>query len=97
VEFLQNQALDERSCGAKGTIWCVDFSRPAPGGDELNLRFPTKARCSRRAGQGLLYVGERGTWYPSFGLSPAQFDLEFEFRQLDIGGYGEIRPAGPRP
>jgi hypothetical protein len=27
----------------------------------------------------LLYVGERGTWYPNFGLNPAQFDLEFHY------------------
>jgi hypothetical protein len=24
-------------------------------------------------------VGERGTWYPNFGLSPAQFDMEFHY------------------
>jgi hypothetical protein len=26
-----------------------------------------------------LYVGERGTWYPNFGFSPALFDLEFQY------------------
>jgi hypothetical protein len=31
------------------------------------------------AGTGLLYVGERGTWYPNFGLNPALFDLEFQY------------------
>ncbi len=27
----------------------------------------------------MLYVGERGTWYPNFGLSPAQFEMEFHY------------------
>jgi hypothetical protein len=27
----------------------------------------------------LLYVGARGTWYPNFGLSPAQFEMEFHY------------------
>ena len=80
VEFLQNQALDGTQLRRKGNdLVALIFPAPLRGGDELNLRFRYEGEVLSEAGQGLLYVGERGTWYPSFGLSPAQFDLEFEF------------------
>ena len=47
----------------------------------------------------MLYVGARGTWYPNFGLSPAQFDMEFHYpanwtlvatgKQVSRAGYDE--------
>ena len=80
LEFLQNQALDGTQLRRKGNdLVAVIFPAPLRAGDELNLRFSYEGEVLSEAGKGLLYVGERGTWYPSFGLSPAQFDLEFEF------------------
>ncbi len=80
LEFLQNQALDGTQLRRKGNdLVAVIFPAPLRAGDELNLRFSYEGEVLSEAGKGLLYVGERGTWYPSFGLSPAEFDLEFEF------------------
>jgi len=80
LEFLQNQALDGTQLRRKGNdMVAVMFPAPLRPGDELNLRFSYEGDVLSEAGNGLLYVGERGTWYPSFGLSPASFDLEFEF------------------
>ncbi len=31
------------------------------------------------AGNGLLYVGEHGTWYPNLGMAMALFDLQFRY------------------
>ena len=45
----------------------------------LKLHFTYAGEVLSDAGSGLLYVGERGTWYPNFGLSPAQFDMEFHY------------------
>lgn len=80
LEFLQNQALDGTQLRRKGNdLVAVIFPTPLRAGDELNLRFSYEGEVLSEAGRGLLYVGERGTWYPSFGLGPAEFDLEFEF------------------
>jgi hypothetical protein len=48
-------------------------------GQELKLRFTYAGEVLSEAGKGLLYVGERGTWYPNFGLSPARFEMEFHY------------------
>ena len=40
------------------------------------------------SGKGLLYVGERGTWYPNRGLAMCDFDLTFHYPAgLDAAGY----------
>jgi hypothetical protein len=45
----------------------------------LKLRFRYAGEVLSEAGSGLLYVGERGTWYPNFGMSPARFEMEFHY------------------
>lgn len=80
LEFLQNQALEGTQLRRKGNdLVAIIFPAPLGPGQELSLRFTYEGDVLSEAGNGLLYVGERGTWYPNFGLSPAQFDLEFEF------------------
>jgi hypothetical protein len=62
------------------TIWSRwYFPAPLAPGQELKLRFTYAGDVLSEAGNGLLYVGERGTWYPNLGLSPAQFDMEFHY------------------
>jgi len=55
------------------------FPAPLGAGQELKLRFSYAGEVLSEAGSGLLYVGERGTWYPNLGLSPAQFEMEFHY------------------
>jgi Peptidase family M1 domain len=80
VDFLQNQAIEGTELQRKGNdLVVVVFPAPLVPGQELKLRFSYAGEVLSEAGNGLLYVGERGTWYPNFGLSPAQFEMEFHY------------------
>jgi hypothetical protein len=80
VDFIQNQSLEGTDLRRKGNdLVAVVFPTPLRSGQELKLSFTYAGEVLSEAGTGLLYVGERGTWYPNFGLSPAQFDLEFSY------------------
>jgi hypothetical protein len=80
VDFIQNPAIGGTELQRKGNdLVAVVFPAPLQAGQELKLRFSYAGEVLSEAGSGLLYVGERGTWYPSFGLSPAQFEMEFHY------------------
>src|SRR5580692_8203128 len=80
VDFIQNPAMEGTHQQRKGNdLVAVVFSAPLSPGQELKLHFKYAGEVLSDAGNGLLYVGERGTWYPNFGLSPAQFDMEFHY------------------
>lgn len=80
VDFLQNQALEGTQLERKGNdLVALVFPAPLTAGQLLKLHFTYAGDVLSEAGAGLLYVGERGTWYPNFGLNPAQFDLEFRY------------------
>ncbi len=80
VDFIQNPAIEGTELRRKGNdLVAVVFSAPLAPGQELKLRFSYAGEVLSEAGNGLLYVGERGTWYPNFGLSPAQFEMEFHY------------------
>src|ERR1019366_5457854 len=79
-DLIQNQALEGTELGRKGNdLVALVFPAPLVPGQELKLRFRYAGEVLSEAGNGLLYVGERGTWYPNFGLSPAQFEMEFHY------------------
>ena len=80
VDFIQNPAIEGTQLQRKGNdLVAVVFPAPLQAGQELKLRFNYAGEVLSEAGSGLLYVGERGKWYPSFGLSPAQFEMEFHY------------------
>jgi len=80
VDFIQNPAIEGTQLRRKGNdLVAVVFTAPLAPGQELTLRFSYAGEVLSEAGNGLLYVGERGTWYPNFGLSPAQFEMEFHY------------------
>ena len=80
VDFIQNPAIEGTELRRKGNdLVAVVFPAPLVPGQELKLRFRYAGEVLSEAGNGLLYVGERGTWYPNFGLSPAQFEMEFHY------------------
>ncbi|HYU45069.1 MAG TPA: M1 family aminopeptidase [Terriglobales bacterium] len=80
VEFLQNEPIEGTQLQRKGNdLVALVFPAPLAPGQRLKLHFSYAGDVLSEAGGGLLYVGERGTWYPNFGLSPAQFDLEFRY------------------
>ena len=80
VDFLQNEPIEGTHLQRKGNdLVALVFPAPLAAGQALQLHFSYAGDVLSEAGAGLLYVGERGTWYPNFGLSPAQFDLEFHY------------------
>ncbi len=80
VDFIQNPAIEGSELRRKGNdLVAVVFPASLLPGQELKLRFTYAGEVLSEAGNGLLYVGERGTWYPNFGLSPAQFEMEFHY------------------
>lgn len=80
VDFIQNQAIEGSQLQRRGNdMVALVFPAPLLKGQQLRLHFEYAGEVLSEAGSGLLYVGERGTWYPSFGLSPAHFDLEFHY------------------
>jgi hypothetical protein len=63
----------------KGWIQVV-LPAPHPVGERFRLRFNYQGNVITDVGNNVLYVGERGGWYPNLGLgSPASFDLEFDY------------------
>ncbi len=80
VDFIQNPAMEGTELRRKGNdAVALVFPAPLAPGQELKLRFRYAGEVLSVAGNGLLYVGERGTWYPNFGLSPARFEMEFHY------------------
>ena len=80
VDFIQNPAIEGSQRQRQGNdLVAVVFPAPLAPGQELRLRFSYAGEVLSDAGNGLLYVGERGTWYPNFGLSPARFEMEFHY------------------
>jgi len=80
LDFIQNPAIEGTQLQRKGNdLVAVVLRAPLPPAKTLKLRFTYAGEVLSEAGNGLLYVGERGTWYPNFGFSPAQFELEFHY------------------
>jgi hypothetical protein len=80
VDFIQNPAIEGTQLRRRGNdVIAIVFPAPLVAGQELSLRFTYAGEVLSDAGNGLLYVGERGTWYPNLGLSPAQFEMEFRY------------------
>src|SRR3984957_554480 len=80
LDFIQNPAIEGTELRRKGNdLVTVVFPAPLVRGQELELHFTYAGDVLSEAGNGLLYVGERGTWYPNLGLSPAQFDMELHY------------------
>jgi hypothetical protein len=57
----------------------VILPEAARKGQKISLRFVYGGEVLAEAGNGLLYVGARGTWYPNRGMAMADFDLTFHY------------------
>jgi len=80
MDFIQNPAIEGTALRRKGNdLVALVFPSPLTAGQQLKLHFTYAGDVLSEAGNGLLYVGERGNWYPNFGLSPAQFEMEFHY------------------
>ncbi len=80
VEFIQNPAVEGTQLSRRGNdLVAVMLPQPARAGQKIDFEFVYGGEVLAEAGNGLLYVGARGTWYPNRGIAMADFDLEFEY------------------
>ena len=80
VEFIHNPAVEGTQLSRRGNdLVAVILPEPTWSGQKIDLEFVYGGEVLAEAGNGLLYVGARGTWYPNRGLSMADFDLQFEY------------------
>lgn len=94
VEFIHNPAVEGTQLSRRGNdLVAVILPEPTWVGQKIDLEFVYGGEVLAEAGNGLLYVGARGTWYPNRGLTMADFDLEFEYPQ----GWTLVATGKPTP
>ena len=82
VEFIHNPALQGTQLSRRGNdVVALVMPEPLKTGQKFELTFVYAGEVLAEAGDGLLYVGARGTWYPNRGLEMADFDLQFSYPQ----------------
>jgi len=80
VEFIQNEAVNGSDLARRGNdMVAVVLPAPLEIDRPVKLTLKYSGEVMFDAGGDLLYVGSRGTWYPSAGPAFANFDLMFEY------------------
>ena len=92
LTYFQNEGmtLRERSTRGNDFLYVVLSSAPARGA-EFTLRFRYRGNVIEDAGNGVLYVGARESWYPHFGDGAdfADYDLTMHWpRRLRLVATG---------
>jgi hypothetical protein len=82
VEFIHNQAVEGSQLEKRGNdVIAVVLPAALRPGQKLELSFTYSGAVLSEAANGLLYVGEHGTWYPNRGFAMALFDVKFKYPQ----------------
>ncbi len=80
LEFLQNIAIEGSALARRGNdIVAVMFPETLKTGQRFRMTFTYSGDVLSDAGNGLLYVGARGIWYPNRGMAMAGYDLKFQY------------------
>lgn len=80
VEFIHNPPVEGTRLARSGNdLVAVILPEPTRKGQKIDLHFVYGGDVLAEAGNGLLYVGDRGTWYPNRGLGMTDFDLTFHY------------------
>jgi hypothetical protein len=80
VEFIQNEAVSGSELARRGDdLVALVFPSVLEKGRSIQLSVSYSGPVMFSAGQELLYVGARGTWYPNAGPSYSNYDLTFEY------------------
>lgn len=80
VEFIQNEALDGSELARSGNdLIAIVLSSPLRKDNTLRLAMKYSGPVMLDAGQGLMLVGSRGSWYPNYGAMLASYDLTFTY------------------
>ena len=68
LEFFQNEGLNLQERSTRGNDYLhVVFPQATQKGQEFTLRFRYRGSVIENAGNGVLFVGARESWYPHFG------------------------------
>jgi hypothetical protein len=99
VEFIHNQALEGSQLEKRGNdALAVLLPAPMKTGIPIQLKITYSGAVLSAAANGLLYVGEHGTWYPNVGFSMSSFDLEFRYPAgwtlVAVGRRTELKSEG---
>jgi hypothetical protein len=79
AEFIQNEAIRGSDLSRRGDdLIGVVMPAPLQKGRPIQLSFKYSGPVMFNAGDDVIYVGARGTWYPNVGPSFSNFDLTFE-------------------
>jgi len=81
VTFFQNPSLEESEAAERGNdLVAVVLPSPHPVGERYRLDFTYLGNVISNVGNGVLFVGAHGSWYPNRGLAPqSQYDLTFHY------------------
>lgn len=97
VEFIHNPSIEGTQLSRRGNdVVAVVLPEPTRTGQQFQLEFVYGGEVLAEAGNGLLYVGARGTWYPNRGMEMTDFDLQFTYPQewtlVATGKPAEVSP-----
>jgi len=80
ADFIQNEAASGSELSRRGDdLIGLVFPRALEKDQPVRVSFQYSGPVMFSAGAELLYVGERGTWYPNGGPSYSAYDLTFEY------------------
>lgn len=80
VEFIHNPSLTGSQLARRGDdMLAIYLPQGLDAGRPLELTIRYSGSVLSEAANGLLYVGEHGTWYPNVGFAMSSFDLEFRY------------------
>ena len=93
LPFFQNEELSRKQIIERGNDWVlVVLPAATRTGQEIRLQANYRGSVISDAGNGVYYVGERGTWYPHVAgyRNFATFDLSFRWpRRLTLVATGK--------
>lgn len=80
VEFIHNSSLTGSQLARRGDdMLAIYLPKGLDAGRPIELIIRYSGSVLSEAANGLLYVGEHGTWYPNVGFAMSAFDLEFRY------------------
>ena len=80
ADFIQNEPVSGSELARRGDdLIGLVFPHVLEEGHPVHVLFKYSGPVMFSAGGELLYVGERGTWYPNAGPSYSSYDLTFQY------------------
>jgi hypothetical protein len=93
LQFFQNEGLTEHQLRTRGDdILCIFLPQVPASGQSFTLNIRYRGNVISNAGNGVLFINARESWYPHFGDTSefAPYDLTFRWpRHLSLVATGE--------